>query len=304
MLARAPGDVTRANAAQANVPHRQDVHPIQPAATGQCAQLRRQRTRVADQRARAADSAQISQRRAAGMRCAAGQLTGRRADCPADPRTSGGRGRRRWWAFQPGPGRCAEPAGPRFPSVHAKTGPITGSTCAGRTVATTGRPVRRSRPRRRAPRASGRSRRRQAGPIAWRPKAWPGLAVGRFTQAEPCPAGDYLAPLWGGDGWVLRRQPGRTTLRPRSVSMFQESPGCPPGSGTPVAGPPDSSSAPGSTPNPNGDAPCHCPGPQGTVRRGSGMGELRERARRKRHTWPVPPPASRWLPAHASLGTP
>jgi len=27
MLARAPGDITRANAAQANAPHRQDVHP-------------------------------------------------------------------------------------------------------------------------------------------------------------------------------------------------------------------------------------------------------------------------------------
>jgi hypothetical protein len=47
MLARAPGDVTRANAAPANVPHRHDVHPIQPGATGQCAQLRRQRTRTA-----------------------------------------------------------------------------------------------------------------------------------------------------------------------------------------------------------------------------------------------------------------
>jgi hypothetical protein len=46
------------------------------------------------------------------------------------------------------------------------------------------------------------------------------------------------------------------------------------------------------------------PGPQGTVRRGSGMGELRERAGCKRHAWPVPPPASRWLPTRASLGTP
>ena len=77
MLARAPGDVTRANAAQVNVPHRHDAHPIQPGATGQYAQLRRQRTR-------AAYSAQISQRRAAGMRCAAGQLTECRADCAAD----------------------------------------------------------------------------------------------------------------------------------------------------------------------------------------------------------------------------
>ena len=77
MLAPAPGDVARANAAQANVPGRQDVHPIQPGATGQCAQLRQQRTR-------AACSAQISRRRAAGMRCAAGQVTERRADCAAD----------------------------------------------------------------------------------------------------------------------------------------------------------------------------------------------------------------------------
>jgi hypothetical protein len=84
MLAPAPGDVARANAAQLNVPGRQDVHPIQPGATGQCAQLRQQRTRVADQRTRVAYSAQISQRRAAGMRCAAGQLTERRADCAAD----------------------------------------------------------------------------------------------------------------------------------------------------------------------------------------------------------------------------
>ena len=87
--------------------------------------------RAADQRTLAADSAQISQRRAARMRCTAGQLTERRTDCAAD------------WAhirstrpasmvdLRPGPGRCAEPAGPRFPSVQAKTGPITGSTFRG-----------------------------------------------------------------------------------------------------------------------------------------------------------------------------
>ena len=42
--------------------------------------------------------------------------------------------------------------------------------------------------------------------------AWPGLVVGRFTQAEPCQAGGYLARLWVGGGWGLRRQPARTTL--------------------------------------------------------------------------------------------
>ena len=214
-----------------NLPPRQDVHPIQPGATGQCSQLRPERTRAADQRTCPADSAQISQRRAAGMRYAAGQLTERRAAPAAD-----------WahiWSTRsasmadlgPGPGRCAEPAGPRSPSVHAKTGPSRGRCSADRTVATTGRPVRHGRPPRRAPGASVRCRRRQAGSITWRPRAWPGLVVGRFSQTEPCRAGGYLARLRGGDGWVLRRQPGRTTLRPRSVSLFQESPGCPPGSG-------------------------------------------------------------------------
>jgi hypothetical protein len=43
-----------------------------------------QRARAADQRTHAAYSVQISQRRAMGMRCAAGQLTERRADCAAD----------------------------------------------------------------------------------------------------------------------------------------------------------------------------------------------------------------------------
>ena len=43
-----------------------------------------QRARAADQRTHAAYSVQISQRRAMGIRCAAGQLTERRADCAAD----------------------------------------------------------------------------------------------------------------------------------------------------------------------------------------------------------------------------
>jgi hypothetical protein len=46
------------------------------------------------------------------------------------------------------------------------------------------------------------------------------------------------------------------------------------------------------------------PRPAASRSPGSGMGELRDRAGCKRHAWPVPPPASRWLPARASLGTP
>jgi hypothetical protein len=68
--------------------------------------------------------------------------------------------------------------------------------------------------------------------------AWPGWSLAGSPRPNRAGPGGYLARLWGGDGWVLRRQPGRTTLRPRSVSLFQESPGCPPGSGGPVAGPP------------------------------------------------------------------
>src|SRR6266516_3874486 len=148
-------------------------------------------------------------------------------------RTSGQRGRRRWWTFRPGPGRCAEPAGPRFPAFTQRPAPSRGRRSADRTVATTGHPVRHSRPPRPAPRnqcavpaTPSRIDRVAAEGVA-------GLVVGRFTQAEPCRAGGYLARLWGGDGRVLRRQSGRTTLRPRSVSLFQESPGCPPGSGRP-----------------------------------------------------------------------
>jgi hypothetical protein len=259
---------------------------------------------VADQRTRAADSAQISQRRAAGMRCAAGQLAERRADCAADSahiwstwsasmvdlsaRTRSVRRASRSQISQRS--RKDRPHhGVDIVRIELWPPPAVPSGIAVRLG---------------APRASVRWWRRQAGSIAWRPRAWPGLVVGRFTQAEPCRAGGYLVRLWGGTAGVLRRQSGRTTLRPRSVSLFQESPGCPPGSGRPVAGPPGSSSAPGSTPNSSGDPPCHCPGPHGTVRRGSEVGELRERAGCKRHAWPVPPPASRWLPARASLGTP
>jgi hypothetical protein len=63
MLARAPGDVTCANAAQLNVPAARTFTPRR-----QRSQLRRERTPAAGQRTRAAHSAQISQRRAAGMR--------------------------------------------------------------------------------------------------------------------------------------------------------------------------------------------------------------------------------------------
>src|SRR5438876_8059057 len=115
MLARAPGDITRANTAQANVPHRQDAHPLQPGATGQYAQLRRERTRGGPANARAADSAQISQQRAAGMRYAAGQLTERRADCAADSAHIWSTRSAPMVDLRPGPARCAEPAGPRPP---------------------------------------------------------------------------------------------------------------------------------------------------------------------------------------------
>jgi cysteine desulfuration protein SufE len=40
--------------------------------------------------------------------------------------------------------------------------------------------------------------------------------------------GGYLARLWRGDGWVMRRASRRMTPKPRSVSLFQGSPGCPP----------------------------------------------------------------------------
>jgi hypothetical protein len=146
-------------------------------------------------------------------------------------------------------------------------------------VATTGRPVRHSRPRRCAPGAGARSRRRQAGSIAWLRGRGRGSSLAGSPGPNRAGPGAIWARLWGGDGWILRRKPGRTTLRPRSVSLFQESPGCPPGSGRPVAGPPGSSSAPGTTPNSSGDAPCHCPGPQGTVRRGFGDGRAARESR-------------------------
>jgi hypothetical protein len=47
MLARAPGDVAHANVAQVQRSRRQDLHPARPGTTGQCAQLRRERTRTA-----------------------------------------------------------------------------------------------------------------------------------------------------------------------------------------------------------------------------------------------------------------
>ena len=105
MLARAPGDVAHANVAQPK------TFPVARAFTpeGQCSQLRRERTR-------AACSAQISPRRAAGMRCAAGQLTERRAGCAADSAHIWSTRSASTVDLGPGPGRCAEPAGPRFPA--------------------------------------------------------------------------------------------------------------------------------------------------------------------------------------------
>ena len=82
MLARAPCDVTRANAAQVNVPlPRTLTHPawgngaVFPAMPGANARRTSQRAR---------QKAQISQQRAARMRCAAGQLAERRTDCAGD----------------------------------------------------------------------------------------------------------------------------------------------------------------------------------------------------------------------------
>ena len=231
MLARAPGDVTCANAAQVNAPHRQDVHPIQPGATGQCAQLRPERTRAADQRTRAADSAQISQRRAAGMRCAAGQLTERRADCAADSAHIWSTRSASMVDLRPGPARCAEPAGPRFPSVHAKTGPITGSTLCGsdrghHRPSRFGIAVRPGAPQGPAC-GTGDAKRDRSRDGRGRGRGWSLAGSPRPNRAG---AGGLSGTSGGGDGWVLRRQPGRTSPRPPSVSSFQESPGCPPGS--------------------------------------------------------------------------
>lgn len=75
MLARAPGDVTHANVAQSKM----FPDARAPTPTAQCSQLRQERTPAADQRTGGGPAnvggVQISQRRAAGMRCAAGQPT-------------------------------------------------------------------------------------------------------------------------------------------------------------------------------------------------------------------------------------
>ena len=189
------------------------------------------------------------------MRCAAGQLTERRADCAADSAHIWSTRSASMVDLSARPRSVRRASGPRFPSVPAKTGPITGSTLCGSNRGHH-RPSRSAwRPRRRAPRSlAGSPRPNRAGPGAIWHVCGPGTAG------------------------VLRRQPGRTTLRPGASALFQESPGCPPGSGRPEAGPPGSS----------GDAPCHCPGPQGTVRRDPGCGKLRGRAECKRHAGPEP----------------
>src|SRR5260370_10854188 len=87
-------------------------------------------------------------------------------------------------------------------------------------------------------------------PVALTLRAW--LVYSRVQFLSMCRG--YLARLWRGDGWVMRRTSTRTTPKPRSVSLFQGSLGCPPRSRGPVAGPPGSCSAPSSTPNSNGDA--------------------------------------------------
>jgi hypothetical protein len=119
MLARAPDDITRANAAQLKrspSPER-SPHPtwgngaVCPATPG--ANARRASER-ADQGTRTAYSAQISQRRAAGTRCAAGQLTELRADCAADGHGGQARARQRL----NGPTAFAHPRGPGAESAR------------------------------------------------------------------------------------------------------------------------------------------------------------------------------------------
>src|SRR5260370_40622711 len=83
MAARAPGDAAHAICRTCNTfPVNRAFTHIQPKAGGGVPGYAGSERGAASERA--AYSVQISQRRAAGMRCAAGQLTELRADCAAD----------------------------------------------------------------------------------------------------------------------------------------------------------------------------------------------------------------------------
>jgi hypothetical protein len=214
----------------------------------------------------------------------------RRHSCRTASASSYG-GRRRWWTFRPGPGWCAESAGPRFPSVPAKTGPITGVD------------VVRIEP--------------------WPPPAIPsGIAVCAGPPRGPVcvpatPSGiDRVAAegVAGAGRWPVH--PGRT-VPGRGLSgayvgrgrlgfapsvgkdhpeaperqLVSGSPGCPPGSRRPIAGPPA------------GTRPATAPAsrePFAGVRDAESCAREPDAYATHGRYQPV---ASRWMPAHASLGT-
>lgn len=94
MAARAPGDVAHAICRTCNTfPVNWAFAHIQPKAGGSVPGYAGSERAAASERA--AHSVQISQRRAAGMRCAAGQLTELRADCAADGHGGQARARQR-----------------------------------------------------------------------------------------------------------------------------------------------------------------------------------------------------------------
>jgi hypothetical protein len=305
MLARAPGDVTRCECRTSKT--FPTARTFTPSSLGQRGSVpsyaRSERAGRTSERARR--TAQISQRRAAGMRCAAGQLTERRADCAADPahiwlrqsasmvdlsartrpvrRASRSQISQRSRKDRPRHGVDVVRIGPWPPpavpsAIAVRPGAPQGPVCGAGDA---------KRDRSRGGRGRGR-----------------GWSLAGSPRVEPCRAGALSDTSVGRGRLGFAPSAGRTTLRPRSVSLFQESPGCPPGSGEPVAGPPGSSSAPGSTPNSSGDAPCHCPGQQGTVRRGSGWASCAREPGANAAHGRSQPAASRWMPVRASLGTP
>jgi hypothetical protein len=126
-----------------------------------------------------------------------------------------------------------------------------------------------------APRASVRWWRRQAGSIAWRPRAWPGLVVGRFTQAEPCRAGGYLVRLWGGDGWGFAPSVGKDHPEAPERQLVSGISWMP------------ARFRRTSSRSASGDAPATAPASRGPFVK-AGMRKQRERAGFKRRAWPVP----------------